>query len=221
MCLFSSGSCRKFAAGCIRSTAVFIAVWSMIGASRAIGAEARDRGSANAQALIDAASQAKANGNPGQAFALLHSALLVEPDNSLIRWQLGQVQVDGEWLTAEEAERRAAADPRQIEYQSRQAKVDDSPNAELSLARWCRTNKLNDEAAYYWRSILQVTPTNREALRALGVSWHNGQIQSPSEIRSAKEESTNTKRGEREWVSRVAEWTRRLSDAHQQARRDN
>src|SRR3954470_24087009 len=63
--------------------------------------------------LVEDAGQAKGDGNIALAYALLREAMAVVPSNPVIRWQLGQVKVGGEWLSVEEAERRAAADPRE------------------------------------------------------------------------------------------------------------
>ena len=69
-----------------------------------------------ADQLIDEACRAKSGGQPAVAYALLHQVVRIAPDNSLARWQLGQVKVDNEWLSVEEAQRRAEADPRQAKY---------------------------------------------------------------------------------------------------------
>src|SRR6476660_7902357 len=93
-----------------------------------------------ADQLIDEAGQAKSHGQPALAYSLLHQVVRIAPDNSLARWQLGQVKVDDEWLSVEEAQRRAEGDPRLAKYQERKETLGDLPKGQLALARWCRGN---------------------------------------------------------------------------------
>src|SRR5262245_60676184 len=78
--------------------------------------------STEAKRLVAAAAQAEMAGDIPRSFALLRDAARIDPDNELARWQLGQMSLDGKWLTVEEAQHRAATDPRQAEYFSLRAK---------------------------------------------------------------------------------------------------
>src|SRR4029079_12267745 len=126
--------------------------------------------------LLDEAVRAKSSGQPAVAYALLHQVVRIAPDNSLARWQLGQVKVDNEWLSVEESQRRAESDPRQAKYQERKETLGESPQDPLALARWCRGNKLEDEARFHLSSVLSVDPNNKEALRVAGLRWHDGEL---------------------------------------------
>ncbi len=169
-------------------------------------------GSRTSDQFIDDASRAKTNGQPALAYALLHQAVRIAPDNSLARWQLGQMKVDGEWLSIEEAQRRAEADPRQAKYHERKETLGESPQGQLALARWCRGNKLEDEAQFHWSSVLSVDPNNKEALRAVGMRWHDGELKTVAQIKDAKKESVETKQASRSWGLCVGAWMRALSD---------
>jgi len=126
--------------------------------------------------LINESGSAKSDGNMALAYALLHDVVRIAPDNSQARWQLGQVKVQGEWLTIEEAQRRAAADPRQAKYREHKDEVSNNPDDQLALARWCRKNKLDDEAGVHLASVLSVDPNNKTALRGIGKQWRDGQL---------------------------------------------
>jgi hypothetical protein len=165
-----------------------------------------------ADQLINEASQAKAKGEQAIAYELLHRVVRIAPDNSLARWQLGQVKVGSEWLSIEEAQRRAEADPRQAKYQERKEVAGDSPQGQLALARWCRGNKLDDEARFHWSNVLSADPKNKEALRAAGLRWHDGELKSIAQIREAKLESGEAKQATHRWASRIAVWMRSLGD---------
>jgi hypothetical protein len=167
--------------------------------------------STNAEGLVEQAEQAAIDGDMAQRFALLREAVRIDPQYSLARWQLGQVEVDGQWLSVEEAQRRSAADPKQAEYRSRRAEFDESPAGQLALARWCRKNGLDEESRFHWASVLSSQPAHREALRALGMRWTDGQLMSRTEIDAAREERIESRQASREWQARLAKWQRALA----------
>ena len=165
--------------------------------------------------LINESGSAKSDGNMALAYALLHDVVRIAPDNSQARWQLGQVKVQGEWLTIEEAQRRAAADPRQTKYQEHKDEVSNNPDDQLALARWCRKNKLDDEARVHLASVLSVDPNNKTALRGIGKQWRDGQLVSAGEVKANRQQASSTKRSLRQWESAVAGWMRALSDKNE------
>ena len=204
--------CRQFATICIRSATLLVCVllvsiWADIAAGHDQQVSLR-----TADQLIDEACRAKAEGQPAVAYSLLHQVVRFAPDNSIARWQLGQVKVGKEWLSVEEAERRADADPRQAKYQERKEALGDSPQGQLALARWCRGNKLDEEARLHWSNVLLAEPNNKEALRAAHMRWHDGELKTVTQIQEARVESAEAKEASRKWASRVAVWMRALAD---------
>ena len=63
----------------------------------------------------------------------------------------------------------------------------DTLEDQLVLARWCRKNRLDDEARFHWASVLAHDPDNDEAQRALGIRWFHGRLMTFAEIGAAKE----------------------------------
>ena len=179
--------------------ATVIGVLVPIAWARVAGANDQKVAVATADRLIDAAGKAKTDGQDARAYALLHEAVRTAPDNSLARWQLGQVKVGRDWLSIEEAQRRADADPRQAKYQERREVLSDTPEDQLALARLCRGNNLDDEAQVHWASVLSVQPNNKEALRGAGMRWYAGELKSPTQIKEERKESTVTKQATRQW----------------------
>ena len=107
--------CRQCATFCVRSATLFFGVL-LVSAGAGVGlAHDQEISLKTADQLIDEACRVKSDGRQAVAYALLHRVVRIAPDNSLARWQLGQVKVDHEWLSIEEAQRRAEADeePRQ------------------------------------------------------------------------------------------------------------
>src|SRR3954453_13417985 len=196
--------CRQSATLFVRTAALIAGVLTLPAFGGAALAHDQEISLRTADQLINEAVRAKSGGQPAVAYALLHKVVRIAPDNSMARWQLGQVKVDNEWLSVEEAQRRAEADPRQAKYQERKESLGESPQGQLALARWCRGNKLEDEAQYHWSSVLSADPKNKEALRAAGIRWHDGELKTSAQIRDVRKESAEAKQATRKWASRVA-----------------
>jgi hypothetical protein len=209
--------CRQSATLFVRTAALIAGVLTLPAFGGAALAHDQEISLRTADQLINEAVRAKSGGQPAVAYALLHKVVRIAPDNSMARWQLGQVKVDNEWLSVEEAQRRAEADPRQAKYQERKESLGESPQGQLALARWCRGNKLEDEAQYHWSSVLSADPKNKEALRAAGMRWHDGELKTVGQIREERKESGETKQATRQWATRVAGWMRAFADKNDRA----
>jgi hypothetical protein len=207
--------CRKFDTIYLRGATLILGLLSVAALAGSTSAARQDGVPTTADRLIGEAGQAKTDGQLARAYALLHEVVRMAPDHALARWQLGQVKVDGEWLSIEESQRRAEADPRQVKYRERKEAAGDTPQAQLALARFCRNNKLDDEAPYHWASVLSVDSSNKEALRAVGRRWYQSELLTPGEIKTTKIESSEAKQSTRQWASRVAGWMRALSDKNE------
>lgn len=173
------------------------------------GADARKPAvSETAQRLVDEARQAKIAGEASRQFALLRQAVGIAPDYELARWQLGQVKADDEWVAVEEAQRRAAANPKQAQYRELRTAHGETPVGQLALARWCRKNELDDEAKFHWASVLSVDPTNKEALSALDMQWFGGHLLTREEIAEQRTRQQESKRAAKKWAPKIAKWQR-------------
>src|SRR3977135_3192585 len=104
--------CRQCATFCVRSATLFLGVLLVSAWAGITAAHDQEISFKTADQLIDEAGRAKSYGQPALAYSLLHQVVRIAPDNSLARWQLGQVKVDSEWLSVEEAQRRGRTDPR-------------------------------------------------------------------------------------------------------------
>lgn len=171
---------------------------------------------AEAQRLVAAAVQAELAGDVGY-LSLLHAAVRSDPDNKVARWQLGQLQVDGQWVSAEEAQRRAAADPLQAEYRELRAAAGNSVQDQLRLARWCRDKKLSDEAQLHWAVVLSRDPMNKEAQRAVDMLWKDGQLVNRKETSEQKRQAKAVKDAAKHWEPIIAKWRRAVSGRDVQA----
>lgn len=207
------GRRRSGLAAAVVSGVLIVAVWG--GLSKGNDG---DEGGTTADRLLTYAAQAEVEGDVARQFALLREAVRLEPDDRRVRWQLGQVQVDGQWLAVEEAQRRAAADPRQADYRRLLDEHGETPEGQLALARWCRSNRLADESRSHWSNVLSIDPTHREALRVLKLHWHDGRLLGRDQIKQARQDAIGAKSAGRHWAVAIAQWERALAKKSGQER---
>src|SRR5262245_17019201 len=128
----------RHGAGRFCRTALLLGCWLTAGV-----AYGRDADTAAAERLLDEARQSEARGDTARQFSLLREAIRVAPDFDLARWQMGQIRDGDRWIAVEDAQRAAAANPKQAEYRQLRAEVGDSVDGQIKLARWCRKNGLD------------------------------------------------------------------------------
>lgn len=172
---------------------------------------------AEADRLVADAAAAETAGDAARSQALLEKAVKADPDSELAHWQLGQIQVDGKWVAADDAQRRAAADPLQTEYRLRRAAAGAKLQEQLSLARWCRDNKLNDESQLHWAVVLSLDPKNKEALKAVDMMWKNGQLVNRTDTPHQKQHAQDTKDAVKHWEPIIAKWRKAVAGRDVQA----
>ncbi len=130
-----------------------------------------------ARRLVDQALQAELSGSSGEArAALLQQAIALDPSFSPARWQLGYVQVGDQWLKPQDVPQQAADDKTLVAYRERRDALVDTAANHRELARWCHKNLLPSEARLHWTKVLEFEPTDREAIDALGLKWHEGRL---------------------------------------------
>jgi hypothetical protein len=193
----------------VRWTVAALSLLCILAASER--ARGNDKSDTSADRLLGYAADAAVEGDVARQFALLREAVRQTPDDRRARWQLGQVQVDGEWLAVEEAQRRAAADPMQEDYRRLRDEHGDTAEGQLALARWCRSNRLEDESRVHWSNVLSVDPNHREALRVLKLHWSDGKLLGRDDIKQAKKAAVGERSTNRRWTVAVAQWERALA----------
>ncbi|MGD9636568.1 MAG: hypothetical protein AB7U97_25010, partial [Pirellulales bacterium] len=196
-------------------TILLAAILFTFAPSLLIAAEAKaGQGASNessAERMVADALRAEVDGNLAKRRVLLSVAVDQEPEYAPARWQSGQVRVDGEWQTVGEAQVAAAKDPRRIEYQVLRKSAGDSFGEQLQLARWCDQQKLAEEAAFHWSSVLAYQPNNPEALRATDSCWYQGQRMTRAEATAAKQQARARKEAARKYKPTVTRWNRMLA----------
>lgn len=176
---------------------------------RALAAEAVST-AVETERLVAAAAKAEIAGDTSRSASQLRDAVRIDPENRLAHWQLGEILVDKNWVKAEDAQRRAANDPRQVEYKERRKAAGASLQDQLALARWCRKASLSDEARFHWASVLAIDSKNDEALRALNLRWVKGRLVPRGQLADAKDQLRESKRAAERWSSKMVKWRREV-----------
>lgn len=198
--------------------AVLVAGWVLYSPYLAIAGDGAAE--TTAKRLVGEALQAEAAGDATRHEALLRDAVAADPDFSLARWHRGELRVDDEWKPIDDIQAAAAADPARGEYLQRREAAAGSLERQIELARWCRKQALEDEARFHWATVLTQDPNNEDALRALGVRWHNGRLMTPDEVAVAKELMRAFQDAAEESRPQVARWDRMLSAGDLKSRKE-
>lgn len=169
--------------------------------------------------LVRAALQAEASGKAADRNQLLQQALIKQPDFAPARWHTGYVREGDRWLDADQAQRRAGADKRLAEYRKLRDEKAFDPQGDLILARWCRDHGLAAEARAHWSRVLSAEPQNQEAINALGLTWHQGQLLTREQIGQqpqarGRQVGLKVSKEEKEWITyweaQLAAWRRSM-----------
>jgi hypothetical protein len=173
-----------------------------------------------ARQLVTKALAAEAAGDVSKHAALLGDAVAADPSFQLARWCRGELRVGDEWKPIADVQVAAAANPARGEYLQRREVAARSLDRQIELARWCRKHGLDDEARFHWATVLTHDPNNNDALRALGVRWHNGRLMTPEAVAAAKDQLRAFQDSAEEFRPQVARWERMLSAGDLKSRKE-
>ena len=142
---------------------------------------------------------------------LLRPVIEQSPNCEAVRWQSGFLYdpKQKEWLRWDEAEQRAGADKQLATYRQTRSNRADTIDGQLSLARWCLSRKLEDQARAHLTRVLELNPDQVEARNLLGYRFINGTWISERDMAEAKERV-------RKASADLANWMPRLEKLHDQ-----
>ena len=167
--------------------------------------------------LIDA-ERAELDGDAVRREALLRDVLAIDADCKLARWQLGQIELGGEWKSVSDVQRQTAADPRSAEYIALRNQFGQTAEGHLALGRWCKRQGLKPEANFHWAAVLTQQPNHEEALRELGKQWVDGRLLTYDERVEMQRARRAARKEGRQWSAKLAGWERAISGSDVGAR---
>jgi hypothetical protein len=119
--------------------------------------------------LVLAALRSELSGPSPQRQQWLDEALNRDENFGPARWQSGQVQHDGRWVSVDAVSLDNPANARLADYRRRRDAMISTAAEHRALAHWCTQNDLPDEARLHWTKVLQFGP-DAEAIAALGLN---------------------------------------------------
>lgn len=167
----------------------------------------------SAQPLVASALRAELAGRNEGRTALLDRAIGLDPEYAPARWQSGQMRIDGQWMTVEEAQRLAAGNKVLRAYRNRRAFVPNESAAQAALARWCAANNLPVEAQVHWYNVLRLQPQNQQALQFLGLQKYRDELLTRREIERREALEQEKDRVKVKWRPVLAQLRRGLASA--------
>ena len=129
----------------------------------------------------------------------MQEALKKSPEDAATHWQLGQVWINGRWMTPEQAQK--AAGRRQAAGRISQTAGPKPPDRRQpgGLGPLVPQKQAADEERAHWQTVLQLQPDNAEAIKALGLRPFAGTLLTPGQIQQVKSQLQT-------WAKAVDRW---------------
>jgi hypothetical protein len=146
----------------------------------------------------------------------LAKVMELAPDYRPARWEAGQIEFEGEWMSVAAAQSVARTSSRLQKYSERRSSATDDLASQLALAQWCDEQGLADEAVYHWNRVLGFDPQHEQALARLDLVWWQGGHESKSEFQSRAEREKQARRELKQWNGRIDGWMRKMGGGESQ-----
>ncbi len=173
---------------------------------------------ASPRELVQAALRSELDGPTDARQALLDAALELDPNYAPARWQSGFVRWNNQWLPIDDVPGRSQDDPQRAAYRKQRDALVDTADNQRALAKWCRKNKLNDEARIHWAKVLEFDANDSEALSALGLQLYNGRLLTREQIEQAKHKAGEQLQATRHWQPQIAKWRTAITQGNAKER---
>lgn len=122
--------------------------------------------------------------------------------DKLLRWQAGEIEVNGEWQNLSELEQNQL--PK--EMQRYLAERGDGPldkDGHRRMAKWCVTNKMPDQAEAHWFGVLDTDSNDAEARQSLKFTQIEGRWFSQEEIAATRMSAQEQIKALKTWLPKI------------------
>ena len=160
--------------------------------------------------LVKAALESELGGPSETRKSLLDDALKLDPNHAPARWQSGFVRWDGEWLKFDEIAKIAASDEKLLAYRYERDILLYARDGHRQLAKWCHKHGLTAEERIHWAKVLELDPSDSDALNGLGLQLYEGRLLSRKQIEQAKARAGERLRAMRTWQPQLVKWRRAI-----------
>ncbi|MEM8734053.1 MAG: polymorphic toxin-type HINT domain-containing protein [Planctomycetota bacterium] len=164
-----------------------------------------------ANELAAEALKAECNGDLLQRQRLLAEAENAPDDSALAKSQLGQVQIDGRWLSVEQCVDSISRNVSLAEYERRRSRVQSTAENHFSFGRWCVSVGLIPQAKAHFERAIELDAGHTPAKRALGYQQAGQEWISPEQIQELRARSARTMQALQQFGSPLTAIRNRLS----------
>jgi len=165
---------------------------------------------AASKALVRRALESEVAGDAQGRRDLLKQAMERVPEYPPANWHSGRVQVDGGWVTLDEAARLAATDEQLTQYRKLREEALGDAKRELPLARWCARARLDEESKLHFTRLLHINGADQKtravAMRALGLRNIGGRLVSDGDIKHQREVAKQIQQAMKRWQPKLRAW---------------
>lgn len=130
----------------------------------------------------------------------------------------GLVEVDGRWLTIDEACRLYREKESVGEYGRLRDAARWTVEDQIRMARWCLSHDLKDSADFHYKIVLQLDARNKEARNALDVKNFHGLLLTDEEIAEVRAEAAQRKEAIDAWKPKLRELRRKFQHRNAEQR---
>lgn len=131
-------------------------------------------------------------------------------DPNLAAWYRGQALVSDQWFDIDQAQDHFANNTDLAEYRQLRERSGFEPENHQRLARWCTKHDLPAQARVHWLVVLQIDPQNSAALKALGLTWHDGFLMTEAEAEQYRLHQRQQEKERRRWQAEIKRLRKQL-----------
>ncbi|MDA1055241.1 MAG: polymorphic toxin-type HINT domain-containing protein [Planctomycetota bacterium] len=128
------------------------------------------------------------------------------------------MRVDGDWRSVEAIEKQLAEEGRVAQYRQVRQQLAGTLAGEVSLARWCRRQRLFDQEKLHWAAVLRFDRNHGEARGRLALREYRGMLLTKEQIVQHKAYLEAYEMATKEWESRVERWRKAITGQDVEAR---
>ncbi|HEY4308151.1 MAG TPA: polymorphic toxin-type HINT domain-containing protein [Pirellulales bacterium] len=162
-----------------------------------------------AAALVEKALTAEAAGDTDARANYLQQALAADPEYAPAHWQLGEIKVENQWLSADSTAATSAWSSKINEYRQLRARTGRTVDGQLVLARWCENAGLDDQAKMHLQMALYSRPTHaqqKEITEKLGLVRFQKQLMPAAKADMIKKHDKELEAVTKKWRPIVTRW---------------
>lgn len=160
--------------------------------------------------LVQQALQAELDGDTENRIELLATAIENAPDAPTAKWLSGMIKHDDRWMSVEQSAELNASNNLVTQYCVLRDRYAGNLSGEISLARWCRINDLDDRERLHWTNVINRDSSNADARKRLKLRNFRGQLVTKDQVDAYKQSINDRERALRKWGPKLGRLRREI-----------